>query len=170
MTTTEVERLKRREHGAWTEVFEREHPLVYRFVLVQVRNQAVAEDITGQVFVEAISGIRRYRDRGKPLNAWLLTIARHRTIDWYRRQNREQGIVVEPLAQAPEVGADGALTALALLKPEQREVVHLRFVEGYSIEEVATLMDRSAGAVKALQHRAIARLRTILTPANTQGA
>ena len=53
---TELDRLKRREPGAWTAVFEREYPLVFRTVLIRVREQAVAEDIAAQVFLEAIEG------------------------------------------------------------------------------------------------------------------
>ena len=160
---TELDRLKRREPGAWTAVFEREYPLVFRTVLIRVREQAVAEDIAAQVFLEAMEGIGRYRERGKPFAAWLVTIARHRSLDWFRRRNREQGIVVEPSVDGPETGLTVALDALALLTDDQREVIHLRFIEGYSLEEVGKLTNRSAGAVKSLQHRGLARLRNIVS-------
>lgn len=160
-----LQRLKHRETGAWTELFEREHPVVYRAVLAQVGDPSAAEDITGQVFLEAIEGTGRYRDRGKPITAWLLTIARHRAIDWRRkRQNRHEpidGDVAEAaVPAAPSVG--DALSLMQQLTPEQREVMLLRFVEGYSLEETARLTGRSTGSVKALQHRAVRRLRAVL--------
>jgi RNA polymerase sigma-70 factor (ECF subfamily) len=162
-TSIDTARLKRREPDAWAALFERDYPLVFRAVLGRVGNRAVAEDIAGQVFLEALEGIGRYRDRGKPITAWLLAIARHRALDWFRKRNREAGEAVEPEAPPPEEGLGAAIAMLAELKEEQREVIHLRFVEGYSLEEVARLSGRSVGAVKSLQHRGLGRLRKLLT-------
>ncbi|MFN0094775.1 MAG: RNA polymerase sigma factor [Dehalococcoidia bacterium] len=159
---SEVDRLKARDADAWSAVFEREYPLVYRSVLARTRNGAVAEDVASQVFVEAIAGIDRYRERGRPIGAWLMTIARNRAADWFRKQQRERGSEVEPTAAGPEAGLTIAVDALGRLTADQREVVHLRFVEGFALEEVAARTGRSVTAVKALQHRAIARLRTVL--------
>lgn len=160
---TELERLRRRDQAAWAAVFEREHAFVFRATLAQVGNRAAAEDIAGQVFLEAMEGIGRYRERGRPFRAWLLSIARHRSVDWHRKRRREgSGEPVEAATPGPDSELAVALEALAELTPEQREVVHLRFVEGYQLDEVAGLLDRSTGSVKALQHRALARLRTLL--------
>lgn len=154
--------LKLRDAAAWSGLFEREYPFVFRVVLGRVCERAAAEDIAGQVFLEALEGIGRYRDRGKPIRAWLVTIARHRTHDWFRKQRRQGPELAEATVPGPDAGLSPVLDMLARLTPEQREVVHLRFVEGYSLEEVAGLTGRRVGAVKALQHRAIVRLRTIL--------
>ena len=137
--------------------------MVFRAVLAQVGNRAVAEDIAGQVFLEALEGIRRYRDRGRPIAGWLLAIARHRSIDWLRREGRLQTAEVpEQAVEDAAIGEALALEALALLTPEQREVVFLRFVQGHPLKDVARLTNRSTGAVKALQHRALQQLRNIL--------
>jgi RNA polymerase sigma-70 factor, ECF subfamily len=129
----------------------------------------VAEDIAGQVFLEALEGIGRYRDEGKPITAWLLTIARHRSYDWLRKQRRVQQV---PLAEHSSVvqpdGVSDALEAMQLLTAEQREVVFLRFVEGYPLEDVARLTNRSVGAVKSLQHRALENLRRQLAKTNEE--
>lgn len=143
-------------------MFEREHPMVFRSVFAQVGESVIAEDITAQVFLEAVEGIGRYRERGRPITAWLLTIARHRTTDWFRKKHREVGDMPETAVDGPEASLEVAVAALRMLTPEQREVVHLRFVEDLSIEDVARLTRRTPGAVKAMQHRALARLRTIL--------
>ena len=145
----ELARLKRREPMAWSLLFEREYPIVFRVVLGRVREPVVAEDIAAQVFLEAMEGIGRYRDRGRPITAWLLTIARHRSLDWFRKARREQGTEVEPVGEGPDSGLTVALDALASLTDEQREVVHLRFVEGYALEEVARMM---AGAPVQSSH------------------
>ena len=162
----ELTLLKQRDAAAWSRLFEREHAFVYRAVLARVCDRAVAEDISGQVFLEALEGISRYRDRGKPIRAWLVTIARHRTHDWFRKQKRRANDdIPEPTTPGPDEFLTPALDALTALTGDQREVVHLRFVEGYSLHEVATLTGRSVGAVKALQHRAIVRLRAVITSA-----
>ena len=157
-----LDRLKRREPGAWSQLFERDYPIIFRSVLSRVGERALAEDIASQVFVEAIEGIGRYRERGRPITAWLLTIARHRSFDWFRKARREVGTAIEPMAEGPEARLTVALDALVHLTEEQREVIQLRFVEGYHLEEVAQLTGRTAGAVKSLQHRALARLEKII--------
>ena len=155
-------RLKRREPGEWSALFERDYAIVFRSSLSRVGEPTVAEDIAAQVFLEAMEGIGRYLDRGKPITAWLLTIARHRSLDWLRRVSRERGAATEPVTAGPESGLTVAIEALRLLTEDQREVVHLRFVEGYALDEVAKLTGRSAGAVKSLQHRGPARLRRLI--------
>ena len=158
----ELARLKRREAAAWTIGFEREYPLIFRVLLSRVQERSVAEDIAAQVFLEAMEGIGRYREQGKPFSAWLLTIARHRSLDWFRRTRREQGTAIEPTTVGPEASLTLALDALGLLTDDQKEVIHLRFVEGYALEEVGRLTGRSTGAVKSLQHRGLGRLRQVL--------
>jgi len=156
--------LRQRDAGAWAALFDQHYALVVRAAFSRVREQQIAEDIAAQVFLEAMEGIGRYRDRGKPIAAWLLTIARHRAIDWLRKAARERGNASEPSVDGPEERLTVALDALASVTGDQRTVIHLRFVEGYSIEEVAQLTGRSCGAVKALQHRGLARLRRLLEP------
>ena len=156
---TEIQQLQARDEGAWSALFERDYLFVFRSLLAQTANRAVAEDLAQQVFLEALAGIGRYRDRGKPIRAWLLQIGRHRAHDWYRRKGRDECVDVEVATPGPEEALTPALDALAALTPEQREVMHLRFVEGYQLEEVAGLTGRSVGAVKSLQHRALGRLR-----------
>jgi RNA polymerase sigma-70 factor (ECF subfamily) len=156
-----VQPLRDRDPVAWTAVFEEHRDFVFRSALSQVGDRELAEDITGQVFLEAIQGIHRFRDRGTPFSAWLLTIARHRSLDALRKRRRDERTPL--LFESHEAAADSSvLEALSLLTPEQREVIHLRFVEDLPIEQVARMTGRNAGAVKSLQHRALRRLRTQL--------
>lgn len=165
----QLEALRTRNPAAWTELFEQQNGLVFRAALAQLGDRTLAEDVTAQVFLEAIEGIGRYRSRGKPLTAWLLSIARHRSIDAARKRARDSHIpTIEPIAGIQLPGSD-ALEALAELTPDQRQVIHLRFVEDLSIEQVAALTNRSQGAVKSLQHRALRQLRTRLETTPTSG-
>jgi RNA polymerase sigma-70 factor (ECF subfamily) len=165
-TETELflQALRERDPAAWTRLFEEHQHIVYRAALAQVGERELAEDVTAQVFLEAIEGIRRYRDRGKPIGAWLMSIARHRSLDALRKRRREARATPPP---SPEGAAHVvvALDALERLTTEQRQIMHLRFVEDLSIETVATLTGRSPGAVKSLQHRALRQLRAQLTQA-----
>ncbi|MGE0598681.1 MAG: RNA polymerase sigma factor [Dehalococcoidia bacterium] len=156
-----IHALRARESAAWTALFEQQKDVVFRSALSLVGERELAEDITGQVFLEAIEGIGRFRDRGVPLTAWLLAIARHRSIDAMRKRRRERNTGVPP-AESGAFTANPALSALGQLTPEQREIIHLRFVEDLPIEEVARLTRRSPGAVKSLQHRALRQLRSQL--------
>ena len=163
-----IRALREREPAAWTALFEEHKDVVFRSALSLVGDRELAEDIAGQVFLEAIEGIRRYRDRGAPLAAWLLAITRHRSLDALRKRRREERTEVVPL-EAPPFTANPALAALGQLTPEQREVIHLRFVEDLPLEEVAHLTGRSTGAVKSLQHRALRQLRSQLTQVGPGG-
>ena len=154
-----LEALRRKDAAAWTELFEEHRDLVFRSALTHVREPALAEDITGQVFLEAIEGIGRYRDRGKPMAAWLLTITRHRSLDALRKMRRDRSTALEASAGTWAMTTAPALDALGDLTVEQREVIHLRFVEDRTVEDIARITGRSTAAVKSLQHRALRQLR-----------
>lgn len=102
------------------------------------------------------------------MRRWVLTIARHRLIDAKRRAARRPALSDEPVPEIPspvEASAEmdpQLVRALDELTPDQREVVVLRFVADLSLEDVAKLTKRKPGAVKAMQHRALARLTRIL--------
>jgi RNA polymerase sigma-70 factor (ECF subfamily) len=114
-----------------------------------------------------------YRDTGRPFEAWLYRIAHARVVDHYRRQNVR---LVAPLDEQLVAGdtTDPAQTAahqddvrraweaLSSLTEDQQQVISLRFLAGYSIAEAASVLEKTEGAVKALQHRALASLRRLL--------
>src|SRR5438105_1594441 len=128
-----------------------------------------AEDLTSDVFVKALNSIDRYQDRGLPFAAFLYRIARNAAID--RSRTLKQPLSVDGLLQEPaskqnvELEAVFAveksilMDALTKLKSEHRDVVVMRFIEGYSALEVAQLLGKTEGAIRTLQHRALERLR-----------
>jgi len=159
----------------FAEIYERYHGAVYTYVFYRVGDQALAEDLTADVFVRAIESAHRLVDRGRPLLAWLYTIARNRVIDHYRRNGSTAVLPLEERLSADKdhthsatCAADLALTQRALiaalrhLTEAQRQVILLKFVEGRSNAEVAALLGKREGAIKSLQHRALAALRRTL--------
>jgi RNA polymerase sigma-70 factor (ECF subfamily) len=138
-------------------------------VLGYLRGQGVPdpEDVLSEVFLQVARSLPRFRGADDEVRPWVFTIARNRAIDDRRRRGRRPSV---PRAVLPERSArpaaepiDPALVAaLGRLTPEQREVVVLRFVADLPLEEVASITHRTAGAVKAMQHRALAQLARIV--------
>ena len=145
------------------ELYERHVGRVYAFVSRRVRDRAAAEDITSAVFEQALANIGRFEWRGIPFTAWLFRIASNLVTDWWRRESRR---AAEPPADPPDPREHGEIERRVLLydlvdalPDAQRQVIRMRFVEEKSIREVAAALDRSEGAVKQLQLRAIENLR-----------
>jgi RNA polymerase sigma-70 factor (ECF subfamily) len=142
--------------------------MIYRYTYGRVGNAEVAEDLTAQVFLKALEGLSSYRPTGAPFRAWLYRIAHARTVDYYRQKQRRQEVMLVETLVAREPSPDEVTIArsewgmvvelLAELTDDQRDVILLRFIEEMSLAEVAEALDKSVGAVKALQHRALAAL------------
>jgi RNA polymerase sigma-70 factor (ECF subfamily) len=169
---TLVAQAKRGNSAALAEIYERHHGAVFRYVFYRVGDEATAEDLTATVFVRVVESIDRYVHRGRPLLAWLYTIARNAVIDHHRKAGPPDALPLdERLLEADDdvdEELDKALTrrrltvALSHLTEDQRQVIVLKFVEGLSNEDVATMLGKTVGAVKALQHRALAALHRLL--------
>jgi RNA polymerase sigma-70 factor (ECF subfamily) len=125
------------------------------------------------VFVRLVGQLQNYRDRGKPLLAWLYTVARNLLVDHHRRNGRYQWLPLDEQMEAgdgscPLHAAERSLArsvlvgALDSLTEAQRQVILLKFIEGRSNAEVATILSKDEGSVKSLQHRALAALRRVL--------
>lgn len=167
-----IQRAKQGDADAFAEIYERHRLRVFNYVFYRVHHLATAEDLTGEVFVRLVESIERFEYRGRPLLTWLYTIARNAVIDHQRRAGRAEML---PLDERRVIGddevqeaAERALTqtrlarALEHLTEDQRQVIILKFIEGMSNDEVASIVGKSVGAVKALQHRGLAALRRFL--------
>ena len=144
---------------------------VYRYAYVLLRSAESAEDVTADVFLKAWRARHTLRNeqRSQP---WLLAIARNSAMSLLRarRENVDINAIAEPAdvdsAPSPdafaEIDADRLQRALQRLTSEQQQVVFLRFFEGLSHEEVARKMNSNANAVRAIQFRALGRLRKLL--------
>lgn len=128
---------------------------------------ADADDVLSEVFLQVARSLHRFRGDDDHLRAWVFTIARNRVVDGHRRRSARPAIADAPVperaapAQAEPLDPE-LIAALAQLTPDQREVVVLRFVADLPLEEVASITGRTEGAVKSMQHRALAQLARIL--------
>lgn len=145
-------------------------------VAAYVRGRGVrdADDVTSEVFLAAFRGIGRFQGDGVAFRSWLFTIAHHKAVDAHRRPASRDILVdavgaghsldvdrarsAEDLAME-QIAGDGAVRQLATLTDDQRAVLLLRVVADLSLAETAEVLGKPVGAVKALQHRALARLR-----------
>jgi RNA polymerase sigma-70 factor, ECF subfamily len=164
-----VQRLVELEPEAWQQLFDQEFPRMYRFAYARTGDPQLSEDIASEVFAAAVQGIARYRHTGAPIAAWLFRIARNITADHLeRRRKRPQSSIddveIESPAFAAQVDDRTDLTRyVSKLSREQQEVIALRFFNDCSLVESAQTMGKSIGAVKLLQHRALAALKKHMT-------
>jgi RNA polymerase sigma-70 factor (ECF subfamily) len=145
------------------ELYDRYVDRVYAFVSRRTQDRAAAEDITSEVFQQALVNLSRFEWRGVPFAAWLFRIAANAIADRWRRDARD---VHDLPADVPDAGElDDVERRVVLFQlvdrlPEmQRQVIRMRFVEDKSIREIASATGRSEGAVKQLQLRALENLR-----------
>lgn len=158
--------------SAFGVLYDRYQPAIYRFVALKVGRREDAEDITHQVFMRAWQRIAQYEGRGYPFSSWLYRIARNQIVDFYRAHREHTDLdEVEPIlltedgtAESLDLKADVARVRAAMLelRADYQDVIVLRFIEERSLEEAAEALDRSVGATKVLQHRALRSLRALL--------
>jgi RNA polymerase sigma-70 factor (ECF subfamily) len=151
-----------RDPSRFAELYQQNFTRVYAYVVRRVGDRHQAEDLTADVFREALASIGKFEWRGVPFAAWLLGIAARVLADHWRRSGRETGHPAGDgdAAIPAEIERTAMLFQLVDRLPEaQFRVIHLRFVEQKSIREIAQELGRSEGAVKQLQFRAIESLR-----------
>jgi len=162
------------DEAALGELYDRYEARIHSYIYRRTGDETVAEDLTAQVFVKMLQAIRERRAWHSSFSGWLYRIAHNVVIDQYRQRDRQAQISLDETPDLvaedhdPAVSAELRLTtdkvrfAMRQLTDEQAEVLSLRFLEGYSIFEVASLMNKTEGAIKALQYRAVATLRNLL--------
>ncbi len=150
----------------FAKLYEQNFDRVYGFVSRRVRDRDEAEDVTAEVFQEALASLSRFQWRGAPFAAWLLGIAANVIADRWQRSAKSAEVPIDLL---PECGVDNEIELHAMLAklvetlPEdQRYVVLRRFVDQRSVRDIAREMRRSEGAVRQLQFRALASLRELV--------
>jgi len=156
-----------KDPARFAELYEINFERVYAYAVKRVRDRAEAEDVTAEVFHQALANLKRFEWRGIPFSAWLFRIAANLISDRWQRSGREipddSGVIesaqVSP-AEIEDVERRATLFRLVdTLPAEQKRVVVLRFVEQKSIKEVAKEVRKTEGAVKQLQFRALSSLR-----------
>ena len=165
----------KRDPARFADLYDRHFDRVYAFIARRIRRREEVQDLTADVFHQALAGLGRFEWRGAPFAAWLLRIAANAIIDRGRRLAKEHGnpaLDIEEI-QSPEflpieeVEEQARLFRLVHALPaDQRCVILERFVEQRSIREIAEQLGRSEGAVKQLQFRALKNLRARMEDAN----
>ena len=152
-----------RDPSQFGELYERHFERVYAFVVRRVRNRATAEDVTSDVFHKALANIGKFEWRGAPFGAWLIKIAAHCVADRFHGASREVFDDLPQVGVQPDVDRfDEEARLFKLvdeLPTEQRAVIVERFAHERSIKDVAAQLNKSEGAIKQLQLRALRTLR-----------
>ena len=156
------------------ELYDRYNEQVFRYVWARVYDRNSAEDLTGEVFTRMVANLPKYRPTSTPFLAWLYRIAHNLVIDHYRKEENKRELHLDQVDQFlvdtnnPADATEGKMfynrvkIALLELNPTRQEVIILRFLMGMSLQEVATTLGKSVGAVKVAQHRGLKELRDVL--------
>jgi RNA polymerase sigma-70 factor (ECF subfamily) len=165
-----VERAQAGDREALEELYLIHFDRIYSYLHLSVGNRHDAEDLTTQTFLKMLEAIGGFRWQSVPFSAWLFRIAHNLSIDHFRARRRVQpeDEVPEPPGQEESsaeqramesIGQAGMLTLIERLSMEQRQVLTLKFLFGFANADVAGILDKTEGAVKSLQHRALASLQ-----------
>ncbi len=157
-----------KDPACFAELYEHNFERVYAYIVRRVGDRAETEDLTAEVFHQALANLKRFEWRGIPFAAWLYRIAANLISDRWQRTGREK--IADDPEQIESLAANSAefeeverratlFRLMEVLPEEQRKVVVLRFVEEKSIKEVARAIKKTEGAVKQLQFRALTALR-----------
>jgi RNA polymerase sigma-70 factor, ECF subfamily len=152
-----------RDPARFAALYEENFARVYAFILRRVRSRDDAEDLTAEVFHQALRNLPRYEWRGIPFSAWLMRIAANAVADNARRSARETATAdLDPADEArPDASEHSArlFKFVEALPNDQRRVIVMRFAEQKSIAEAARVLGRTEGSIKQLQFRALRNLR-----------
>ncbi len=156
---------------------------VYRYLLARLNNTDTAEEVTSQVFLRLLEKIGLYtvapKDNVAIFSAWLYRMSYNKMVDFLRKQKRSTNIDLDRFEQLPDktryidsiearLDFDLLIQKLQLLNEQQRQVIVLRFIEGMNIAETAQIMQKTEGAIKALQHRSLENLKRFVLKEPTE--
>lgn len=166
------------DRSALVAIYDDYYQPLYRYAYRQVPDVDIARDLVAEVFRRFLQALQRRAGPDRNLKAWLYRAVHNAVVDHYRAQQIRQQLPLDEQIVAdgddPAMVAEKNLTAetvryaLSHLTPDQQQVIALKFLAGFSNQEVAAVMDKPVGAVKSLQHRALAALRRQLIPAEVK--
>jgi len=165
-----VERGQQGDREALEELYLIHFDRIYGYLHMSVGNRHDAEDLTTQTFLRMLESIGRFRWQSAPFSAWLFRIAHNLAMDHFRARRRwqpEEEVPEQPGSEEPSaeleamksIGRQSMLDLIDRLSPEQQQVLTLKFVFGFANADVANILDKTEGAIKSLQHRALASLQ-----------
>jgi RNA polymerase sigma-70 factor, ECF subfamily len=166
-----VERAKT-DPAAFAELYDRYSARIFRFVRSRIHDDGLAEDITADVFMSALRGIKSYRDQGRPFSCWLYRIAANAVASHYRNHRSQLSLddAIDVASPHPdpvdEVVARDRVRAIweavDRLPPQQRAAMILKFSDDLTMDDIGAILGKSSAAAKLLIYRAAQRLRAEL--------
>src|SRR5438093_1416545 len=165
-----VDRAQQGDRQALEELYLIHFDRIYSYLHMSVGNRHDAEDITTQVFLKMLEAIGKFRWQSAPFSAWLFRIAHNLAMDHFRARRRwqpEEDVPEQPGEEEPSaellamqsIGRQSMLELIEDLSPEQQQVLTLKFVFNFPNGDVATILGKTEGAIKSLQHRALVSLQ-----------
>jgi RNA polymerase sigma-70 factor (ECF subfamily) len=165
-----VDRAQKGERAALEELYLIHFDRIYSYLHVSVGNRHDAEDLTTQTFMRMLESIGKFRWQSAPFSAWLFRIAHNLAMDHFRANKRWQPEEDVPEPEPDEstsaeagalevIGRRSMLDLIEDLSHEQQQVLTLKFVFNFSNGEAATILGKTEGAIKSLQHRALVSLQ-----------
>jgi RNA polymerase sigma-70 factor (ECF subfamily) len=169
-----LERAQKLDVQALGLIHDRYFPVVYRYIRFRLDNEQIVEDLSSEAFLRLLDHFHRQKGVIHDVRAWLLGTAANLVNDHLRQKYRRPQEVLEdhemlPASDDPENQVEQndaqreVRQAMRQLTEEQQHVLALRFSQGLSVEETAQVLDKSSGAIKVLQFRALAALRKLLS-------
>src|SRR5205823_5376589 len=169
-----VTKAQQGEREALEELYLLHFDRIYSYLHMSVGNRHDAEDLTTQTFLKMLEAIGRFRWQSAPFSAWLFRIAHNLAMDHFRASRRwqpEEDVPEQPdseEASAEEeamqsIGRQSMLELIENLSADQQQVLTLKFVFNFPNAEVATILGKTEGAIKSLQHRALVSLQKQIT-------
>lgn len=158
--------------AAYTELYDLFFEKIYRFIFFRVGHKEVAEDLTEDVFIKVFKSLRALQ-QDKLFESWVYQIARNRIIDYYR--SKKLVIPLEEVENTLEYETNVVdivnleaqqkifIKLLKELTPEQQTVIKLKFLEDMENTEIAAIMDKTEGTIRVIQHRAISKLKDLIS-------
>jgi RNA polymerase sigma-70 factor (ECF subfamily) len=166
-----LSRAKRFDFDALTEIYDLYNPGLYRYSYRLLGDANLAEDCVAETFHRFLLAIKAGGGPVDQLQAYLYRIAHNWITDTYRRKRIEEQELSDdvedgsaPPVQLSEAKFDSSVirNALARIAPDQRQVLSYKYLEGFSNEEIAGMMNKTIGAIKALQSRGLESMNRIL--------
>ncbi len=165
-----LERIKRHDQQALAEVHDRYFDQIYHYLIYRVGDAEAAADLTGEVFLALVKALKNGKPPKTSLTGWLYAVARNLTADYIRKRIKTvpllEDLVADDFSLIDQAHLSQLMptlkTAILKLTEDQQHVIALRFGQGLSLAETAEIMDKSVGAIKALQHRALASLARLI--------
>lgn len=164
-----VERARHADASAWEALYRLLYPRLLAYARRQLDDER-AKDAVSETMARAVAGIGRFTWKGAGFEGWMFSILRHVVLDAHRKGARARVLPAREVDDGAEVAdsllrgeeAHAVRAAFVKLRPEERELLHLRVVAGLSSEAVAQVLGKRPGAVRMSQARALERLRRLL--------